>query len=133
MACYCFCSYYGSYCFFRICVATTAAVLRILNLVLSVFSLQYCCKTSLTLTSIICLFSADPAGGDEGDQSFLDGEDDYLVDDGRPGVPIRALYDYEGSEDDELSFKAGKAFIRESFVVAYAFLLFFPVLFNTYM
>uniref|UniRef100_A0AAR5P1G2 Protein kinase C and casein kinase substrate in neurons protein 1 n=1 Tax=Dendroctonus ponderosae TaxID=77166 RepID=A0AAR5P1G2_DENPD len=39
-----------------------------------------------------------------------DWESDALVDNGEPGVPVKALYDYEGAENDELTFKTGDVF-----------------------
>lgn len=35
---------------------------------------------------------------------------DALVDNGEPGVKVKALYDYEAAEEDELAFKTGDVF-----------------------
>lgn len=37
--------------------------------------------------------------------------DNILVDNGEPGVPVKALYDYEGAESDELTFKQGESVV----------------------
>lgn len=43
----------------------------------------------------------DPFGGDD----FYDAD---LQASASEGVPVRALFDYDGAEDDELTFKVGK-------------------------
>lgn len=44
------------------------------------------------------------SGGDDDEWDYSD----RTFDPNKPGVPVRALYDYEGVEADELSFKVGK-------------------------
>lgn len=50
---------------------------------------------------------ANPFEEEEWDEG--DGEN-ILTDNGEPGVPVKALYDYDGAESDELTFKQGNEF-----------------------
>lgn len=53
------------------------------------------------------------AGGDAFEDEHEDWDDypkEALIDNGEQGVPVKALYDYEGAESDELSFKQGDEF-----------------------
>lgn len=50
---------------------------------------------------------SNPFEEEEWDEEEGVGPDGALVDNGEPGVPVKALYDYEGAEADELSFKQG--------------------------
>lgn len=47
-------------------------------------------------------------------EDWEDYSNDALVDNGEPGVLVKALYDYDGAEADELSFKQGIFFLLKS-------------------
>lgn len=57
-----------------------------------------------------------PEGNPFEEEEWDEYPNEALVDNGEPGVPVKALYDYEGAEFDELSFKKGE-FSSFSFIL----------------
>lgn len=63
------------------------------------FCACYCCRNGTS--------KSEPNPFEEEEWDEGDGES-ILVDNGEPGVPVKALYDYDGAESDELTFKQGE-------------------------
>jgi hypothetical protein len=61
-----------------------------------------------------------PEGNPFEEEEWDEYPNEALVDNGEPGVPVKALYDYEGAEFDELSFKKG----------SFVFLIFLKIRFS---
>lgn len=62
---------------------------------------------------------------DDEHEDWEDYSNDALVDNGEPGVLVKALYDYDGAEADELSFKQGNFFFILNPLLAILNYLFF--------
>ena len=69
-----------------------------------------------------------PEGNPFEDEEWEEYPNEALVDNGEPGVAVRALYDYDGAECDELSFRKGDDL--PSLVVYSLFFILFPPSFS---
>ena len=84
-----------------------------------------------TLLYFLFLFSNGSTSGNAAavdktpfdEEEWDDGHIDPLVDNGEPGIKVRALYDYEAAEDDELDFKAGRVDLISDFYSSDSFWL----------
>ena len=59
-----------------------------------------------------------PEGNPFEEEEWDEYPNDALVDNGEPGVAVKALYDYDGAECDELSFRRGEdLFLTRPFLI----------------
>lgn len=68
--------------------------------------------TTTTANEVKAADGKNPFGDPDGED--WEEDDTSLVDDNRPGVPVRALYEYYETAADELTFKAGDVFTKLS-------------------